>query len=60
LQEAILSEDWDVSNHMGNLFDTIKDGVETLLEMKAIEGREMNKIFVRYVYRAIRRSGQLV
>jgi hypothetical protein len=53
LQEALLSEDRDVNNHMDNLFDTMKDGVDTLLVMKAIEGREVNKIFVRYVYRAI-------
>ena len=58
LQEAILRQEWDANNHIENLFQSVKEGVETLLAMEAIDNTEMDKIFIKYAYSAIRGSGQ--
>ena len=58
LQEALLREGWDANNHIENLFQTVRLGCETLHDMKAIEGNDLNKTFVKHVYLAIRESGQ--
>jgi hypothetical protein len=38
-QQSLLSE-WDPNNHIHDLFDSVKLGVETLLEMGAIESQD--------------------
>ena len=58
LQEAILQEDWDPNNHIENLFQSVREGVETLLAMGAITVVDLDKTYIKYVYYAIRGSGQ--
>jgi hypothetical protein len=58
LQEALLREDWDANNRIENLFERVGKGCKTLRDMNAIDLAEMDKTFIKYVYRAIRGSGQ--
>jgi uncharacterized membrane protein YgcG len=56
--EATLREQWYPTNHIENPFQTVKEGTDTLLLMKAINDKEWDKTFIRYVYTAISNSGQ--
>jgi hypothetical protein len=56
--EATLREQWDPTNHIENLFQAVKEGTETLLQMNAITKKECEKVFIKYVYIAISNSGQ--
>jgi hypothetical protein len=56
--EATLREQWDPTNHIENLFQATKEGTDTLLLMKAINEKEWDKTFIKYVYTAISNSGQ--
>ena len=58
LQEALLMEDWDPNNHIETLFTTVKEGIETLLQMEAIEVNQMAKLSIKFVYNAIQKTGQ--
>ena len=58
LQEAVLREGWDANNDIENLFQSKREGCETLLAMGAITRLEIDKTFIKYVYLAIRGSGQ--
>jgi hypothetical protein len=58
LQEATLRSEWDPTNHIENLFQSVKEGVEILNAMEAIAGTNISKTCVKYVYSAIRGSGQ--
>jgi hypothetical protein len=57
-QEQLLQKDWDPNNHFESLFDSVKKGVETLLQMDAIDFDNMGKTSVKYIYNAIRSTGQ--
>jgi hypothetical protein len=57
-QEQLLQKDWDPNNHIESLFDSVKKGVETLLQMDAIDFNNMDKTSVEYIYNAIRSTGQ--
>jgi hypothetical protein len=60
LQEATLRLEWDPNNHIENVFQSVKVGVETLFQMDAItSNNNMGKKCVKYVYSAIWGSGQL-
>jgi hypothetical protein len=41
-------EDWDPNNHIENIFQSVKEGVETLLQMEAIRRDDMCMISVKY------------
>jgi hypothetical protein len=56
--EATLREQWDPTNHIENLFQSVKEGTDTLLLMKAINNKEWDKTFIKYVYTTISNSGQ--
>jgi hypothetical protein len=57
--EATLKEPWDPTNHIETLFQTVKEGTETLLLMKYITSKtDCEKLFIKYAYAAIRNSGQ--
>jgi hypothetical protein len=56
-QQSLLTE-WDINNHIHDLFDSVKLGVETLLEMGAIESEDCDRTCVHYIYIAIRKIGQ--
>jgi hypothetical protein len=56
--EATLREQWDPTNHIENLFQAVKEGIETLYQMKAITKKESDTVFIKYVYIAISNSGQ--
>jgi hypothetical protein len=56
-QQSLLSK-WDTNNHIHEFFDSVKLGVETLLEMGAIESEDCNRTCVHYIYIAIRKTGQ--
>jgi hypothetical protein len=56
--ETELRETWDANNHIENLFQSIKEGCETLILMNAIVIADVDKTFIKYVYNAIRGSGQ--
>jgi hypothetical protein len=56
-QQSLLSE-WDTNNHIHDLFDSVKLGVETLLEMGAIESEDCDRTCVHYIYNVIRKTGQ--
>ena len=57
--EALLREPWDPTNHIENLFQTVKEGTETLLLMKYVTTKtDCEKLFIKYAYAAIRNSGQ--
>jgi hypothetical protein len=56
--EATLREQWDPTNHIEILFESVKQGTETLLLMKAITEKECDKTFIKYAYTAISNSGQ--
>jgi UDP-N-acetylmuramate-alanine ligase len=56
--EASLREQWDPTNHIENLFQSVKVGTETLFQMDFITRAECNKVFVKYVYTAIKESGR--
>jgi hypothetical protein len=56
-QQSLLTE-WDTNNHIHDLFDSVKLGVETLLEMGAIESEDCDTTCVHYIYNVIRKTGQ--
>ena len=56
--EATLREEWDPTNHIQNLFQAVKEGTETLLQMQYIDQAQTDTQFIKYVYAAIRNSGQ--
>ena len=56
--EATLREEWDPTNHIKNLFQSVKEGTEILLQMKYIDQAQCDMQFIKYVYAAIRNSGQ--
>ena len=56
--EATLREEWDPTNHIENLFQAVKEWTETLYKMKYITKAQGNAQFIKYVYAAIRNSGQ--
>ena len=56
--EATLREEWDPTNHIQNLFQSVKEGTKTLLQMKYIDQAQADAQFIKYVYAAIRNSGQ--
>jgi hypothetical protein len=43
---------------LSDLFDSVKLGVETLLEMGAIESEDCDRTCVHYIYNVIRKTGQ--
>jgi hypothetical protein len=56
--EIELREPWDANNHIENLFQSIKEGCETLIRMNATTIAGIDRTFIKYVYNAIRGSGQ--
>jgi hypothetical protein len=58
LQKEELRAKWDPNNHIKNLFQSVKEGCETLVAMKSIVLLEMDKTFCEYTYNAIKNSGQ--
>jgi hypothetical protein len=56
--ETELREPWDANNHIENLFQSIKEGCKTLIRMNAIAIADVDRTFIKYVYNAIRGSGQ--
>jgi CII-binding regulator of phage lambda lysogenization HflD len=57
--EATLREPWDPTNHIENLFQTVKEGTETLLQMEYVTSKtDCEKLFIKYAYAAIQKSGQ--
>ena len=56
--QATLREEWDPTNHIENLFQSVKEGTETLYQMKYINKAQGDTQFIKYVYVAIRNSGQ--
>ena len=58
LQKEALRAKWDPNNHIENLFQSVKEGCETLVAMKSIVLLEMDKTFCEYTYNAIKNSGQ--
>jgi hypothetical protein len=56
--ETELREPWDANNHIENLFQSIKEGCDTLIRMNAIVIADADRTFIKYVYNAIRGSGQ--
>jgi hypothetical protein len=56
--ETELREPWDANNHIENLFQSIKEGCKILIRMNAIVIADVNRTFIKYVYNAIRGSGQ--
>jgi hypothetical protein len=57
--ETELREPWNANNHIGNLFQSIKEGCKTLIRMNAIIITDVDdRTFVKYVYNVIRGSGQ--
>jgi hypothetical protein len=56
--ETELREPWDINNHIENLFQSIKEGCETLIRMDVIVIADVHGTFIKYVYNAIRGSGQ--
>jgi hypothetical protein len=56
--EASLREQWDPTNHIETLFQSVKEGMETLLQMDFTTKAECHKVFIKYVYIAIRDGGQ--
>jgi hypothetical protein len=56
--EATLREQWDPTNHIENLFQSVKVGTDTLFLMKTINNKEWDKTFIKHVYTAISNSGQ--
>jgi hypothetical protein len=56
--ETELRQPWNANNHIENLFQSIKEGCETLIRMNAIVIADVSRTFIKYVYNAIRGSGQ--
>jgi hypothetical protein len=56
--EASLREQWDPTNHIDNPFQAVKKGTETLLQMDFTTRSKCNKVFIKYVYTAVKESGQ--
>jgi hypothetical protein len=56
--EATLREQWDPTNYIENMFESVKQGTDTLLLMKSIGTKEWDKTFIKYAYSAISNSGQ--
>jgi hypothetical protein len=56
--EATLREQWDPTNHIENMFESVKQGTDTLLLMKSTSTKEWDKTFIKYAYTAISNSGQ--
>jgi hypothetical protein len=52
--EATLLEEWNPENHIKNLFQIVKGGVNTLRQMDAVSAANMSKTCMKYVYLAIR------
>jgi hypothetical protein len=46
------------NNHIENLYQSIKEGCETLIRTNAIVIADVHRTFIKYVYNAIRGSGQ--
>jgi hypothetical protein len=47
--EATLIEPWDPTNHIENLFQAVKEGTETLLQMKYVTSKtDSEKLFIKY------------
>jgi hypothetical protein len=57
LQEALMRTQWDSNNHIENLFQDVKEGCETLRRMNAITEGDIPRVFIKYVYKAIRNTG---
>jgi hypothetical protein len=56
-QQSLLAER-DPNNHIHDLFHAVKLGVETLLEMGAIESQDCDRTCVHYIYNVIRKTRQ--
>jgi hypothetical protein len=56
LMEATLQLEWNPENHIENLFQSVKEGVETLRQMDAISDAVMDKTRMKHVYLAIRNT----
>jgi hypothetical protein len=54
--ETVLREPYDDNNHIENLFQSIKEGCETLIRMNAIVIADVDRTFIKYVNNAIRGS----
>jgi hypothetical protein len=50
LQEATLRAEWDPTSHIKNLFQSVKEGVETLFQMDAVANTDISKTCVKYVW----------
>jgi hypothetical protein len=49
--EALLREPWDPTDHIENLFQTVKEGTETLLLMKYVTTKtDCEKLFIKYAF----------
>jgi hypothetical protein len=46
--ETELREPWDSNNHIENLFQSIKEGCETLIRMDAIVIADVHRTFIKY------------
>jgi hypothetical protein len=47
--EETLREPWDPTNHIENLFQAVKEGTETLLQMKYVTSKtDSEKLFIKY------------
>jgi hypothetical protein len=57
-QKEELRAKWDPNNHIENLFQSVKEGWETLVAMKSIVLLDMDKTFCEYTYNATKNSGQ--
>ena len=49
-QEALY---WDDNKHIENLFQAIKEGYRTLLQMNALRRTDIDQTYVKYVYNTI-------
>jgi hypothetical protein len=48
-QETTLRAEWDPTNHIENLFQSVKEGVETLHAMEAVANKDISKTSVKYI-----------
>jgi hypothetical protein len=55
--EATPREQWDPTNYIENMFESVKQGTDTLLLMRSISTKEWDKTFIKYAYSAISNSG---
>ena len=56
--EATLQEEWNPENHIENLFQSVKEGVNTSRQMDAVSTADISKTCMKYVYLAIRGTKQ--